>query len=62
MFKVGDVVMLKSGGPWMTVNGLDTTSVYTRWFVDGHVHSDKFSPLALVKEKVESASAPLVQT
>jgi uncharacterized protein YodC (DUF2158 family) len=32
MFKVGDVVRLKSGGPGMTVTGADEKSVWTSWY------------------------------
>jgi uncharacterized protein YodC (DUF2158 family) len=32
MFKAGDVVQLKSGGPLMTVSEIDGNSVQCRWF------------------------------
>lgn len=31
-FKVGDVVILKSGGPSMTVNSVDISGVFCVWF------------------------------
>ncbi|MCZ7930926.1 DUF2158 domain-containing protein [Agrobacterium leguminum] len=40
-FEIGDVVQLKSGGPLMTINHLNSTGNYTCvWFnTDGHTHS-----------------------
>jgi len=32
MFKIGDVVVLKSGGPRMTVEKVDGTTVHCKWF------------------------------
>lgn len=33
-FKVGDVVMLNSGGPAMTVSEVNDQIVWTQWFTD----------------------------
>ena len=33
-FKIGDVVMLKSGSPKMTVVSVDGREVWCQWFVD----------------------------
>jgi uncharacterized protein YodC (DUF2158 family) len=33
-FKAGDVVRLKSGGPKMTVTGMDAEKVWVSWFDD----------------------------
>ena len=47
-FKVGDVVMLKSGGPSMTVSGRDINGVECMWFCnDGLIQNDLFPPKVL---------------
>ena len=52
-FKIGDIVVLKSGGPPMTVwevdaPPLDKVAIYrTNWFVGGELHRDAFSKLEL---------------
>ena len=33
-FKVGDVVMLKSGGPVMTVKEVSPDDIFCTWFAD----------------------------
>lgn len=35
LFKEGDVVRLKSGGPNMTVNGVQADAIEVTWFEDG---------------------------
>ena len=35
LFKEGDVVRLKSGGPNMTVNGVQGDAIEVTWFEDG---------------------------
>lgn len=54
-FKTGDVVMLKSGGPKMTVfalnAGISGDEVRCHWFVDGVVKSGNFK-----QEQLESAN------
>jgi uncharacterized protein YodC (DUF2158 family) len=49
-FKAGDVVVLKSGGPKMTVEKIGPRNstnpeevVHCIWFENGHVNTDKFS-------------------
>lgn len=60
MFKAGDVVQLKSGGPLMTVNAVDTVSAYNqlpeyqrvwvRWFdVHDKLCSDELKSILLEK-------------
>jgi uncharacterized protein YodC (DUF2158 family) len=57
MFKVGDVVLLKSGGPKMTVSEIDEDSVFCRWFHNNRVQSACFAPeqLKKVEEEIEPA-------
>ena len=51
-FKKGDVVLLKSGGPDMTVEEVypHLETVYCRWFVRNHSYSDEFDCICLVKK------------
>lgn len=48
IFKVGDVVVLKSGGPYMTIEVVSQESqaggpeVYCKWFSGDDVKSDTF--------------------
>ncbi len=54
-FKVGDVVELKSGGPPMTVTGVNTNLVgYTEikciWFFGG-METGTFSPSVLIQSR-----------
>jgi uncharacterized protein YodC (DUF2158 family) len=50
VFKVGDIVQLKSGGPKMTVVGdlKDEEQVYTAWFVEGKKETASFPHGAIV--------------
>jgi uncharacterized protein YodC (DUF2158 family) len=43
MFKNGDVVQLKSGGPLMTVSEVIGNDVHCRWFVGNEEKSSSFS-------------------
>lgn len=44
MFKVGDVVELKSGGPIMTVSDVyNDGTLRARWFLDGKIQIGEFS-------------------
>jgi uncharacterized protein YodC (DUF2158 family) len=54
VFKVGDVVSLKSGGHLMTVASIDQGSVTCDWSVRGDIKSKSF-PAAELKQ----AAAPL---
>ena len=70
-FKAGDIVELKSGGPPMTVTGVDTnlvgyTEIKCQWFF-GKMETGTFSPAVLVPSQPRkfddlkgsySASAP----
>ena len=43
--RVGDLVMLASGGPWMTVRELrDDGLVECVWFADRELFGDAFAP------------------
>ena len=42
MFRVGDVVQLKSGGPLMTVSEIDGNVVHCRWFLQQEEKSSSF--------------------
>lgn len=42
MFNVGDLVQLKSGGPAMTVAGIDSQSVDCTWFDGPKLTSGSF--------------------
>jgi uncharacterized protein YodC (DUF2158 family) len=64
-FQQGDVVRLKSGGPWMTITALGGASGWTmspahaascRWF-DGRKPQETVFDVALL-EKVASRGAP----
>jgi uncharacterized protein YodC (DUF2158 family) len=51
-FKPGDVVVLKSGGPKMTVeqvgnDGLQRPTVWCDWFEGNKKYSDTFPPTSL---------------
>ncbi len=44
-FEVGDVVMLRSGGPHMTVEQVDGNIVSTVWFDESqHLRRQQFNP------------------
>ncbi len=52
IFKIGDVVRLKSGGPTMTVTGVDTETygtlqVFCKWFIDEKENANHYPPEAL---------------
>lgn len=56
MFKKGDVVRLKSGGPTMTVEdtaGYDDGKIRCAWFAKDEVKSSKFHPTSLVAVDTE---------
>ena len=45
MYKVGEVVQLRSGGPNMTIFTVDEArkTVWTQWFVEGKVEHGEFA-------------------
>lgn len=49
LFKVGDVVELKSGGPEMTVFSIDDALVYAAWYDEGQYHTETFYAATLRK-------------
>ena len=55
-FKVGDVVMLKSGGPEMTVSEVIATSgkFRTQWFGGRKLENGVFPPESLVHPPTDS--------
>lgn len=50
-WKVGDVVVLKSGGPPMTVTDVVPDQVITIWMNGGVVVRDSFPPAAVIDRK-----------
>ena len=51
-FAKGTVVRLKSGGPYMTVHGINNENYECRWFdKEGKLISDIFSEETLVSKK-----------
>ncbi|MCY4571723.1 MAG: DUF2158 domain-containing protein [Gemmatimonadetes bacterium] len=45
----GDIVMLRSGGPWMTVEDTEDGEVHCSYFVEGHLEHATFREEALLK-------------
>ena len=69
-FKIGDVVQLKSGGPAMTVIGIDTSNINgntkvdnykCQWFAEGVAMQCLFVSGALIKYVSEPLSMPDLQ-
>ena len=50
-FKRGDVVMLKSGGPKMTIDQIEANQVWCDWFEGSKKISDTFPPTSLEHTK-----------
>jgi uncharacterized protein YodC (DUF2158 family) len=48
-FKVGDVVILNTGGSIMTVNHVNGSKVFVQWFVGTDLHSHEFDETMLTK-------------
>ncbi|MCD2181050.1 YodC family protein [Rhizobium sp. GN54] len=46
-FSVGDVVVLKSGGPPMTIRHIEDDVAYCEWFHDGESKGHKFATAQL---------------
>ncbi len=47
LFKEGDVVILKSGGPKMTIKYCDDRQVICNWFENNTKNEDNFLPTQL---------------
>ena len=45
----GDIVMLRSGGPWMTVEDTEDGEAHCSYFVEGHLEHGTFREEALLK-------------
>lgn len=61
--KCGDVVVLNSGGPAMTVMWIEENRAGCVWFLDGKPQSDAFPPAVLrkhqqVPEEISVISVP----
>lgn len=49
VFKSGDLVVLKSGGPEMTVKIIYDSEVICQWFAGKKLEQGRFDPESLVK-------------
>lgn len=47
-FQIGDIVVLKSGGPEMTVHGTAGAELHCKWFAGKKLENDFFLPDALM--------------
>jgi uncharacterized protein YodC (DUF2158 family) len=54
-FQEGDIVVLKSGGPEMTVTEVFTDAVNCKWFAGSKLHGGHFNILSLVKVEEEES-------
>jgi uncharacterized protein YodC (DUF2158 family) len=50
-FEVGDIVVLRSGGPKMTVEHVDGDSIFCRWFDKTKQEKSAFIAATLIKQK-----------
>ncbi len=63
-FEVGEIVQLKSGGPKMTIAGVDTTSantpakrgIYCQWFAGKKLEEGYFKPESLKKSSEDGGT------
>ncbi|CAI3951565.1 YodC family protein [Commensalibacter communis] len=51
IIKIGDIVMLKSGSPMLTVSDIDDGGILCVWFVEGEVKTYQFNRFVLQKVK-----------
>lgn len=56
-FVAGDLVVLKSGGPVMTVNKIDLTSLQCQWFGGKKLEHGYFDPKAVRLATAEDIAA-----
>jgi uncharacterized protein YodC (DUF2158 family) len=49
-FNLGDVVKLKSGGPWMTVSSSDSGWIICVWYEDGEIRKTPNLPSEALKK------------
>lgn len=61
-FKPGDEVVLKSGGPRMTVDRLTERSVVCKWFVSTTLQTGTFSADALQSAPVRGPAVRYART
>lgn len=57
--KPGDVVMLKSGGPQMTIAAIEGDKVHCEWFEGTKALSKTFSAVSLDVVDLEASPAPV---
>ena len=55
--QAGDVVQLKSGGPYMTVAGIEEGEAYCEWFEGKKNAGAKFPLTSLVKSTAKESEA-----
>jgi uncharacterized protein YodC (DUF2158 family) len=59
--KIGDIVRLKSGGPNMTIEEIDTDQIVSCvWFQDTIVKRHKFAAALLLRPKPDAARVVVV--
>jgi uncharacterized protein YodC (DUF2158 family) len=58
IFKAGDIVTLKCGGPEMVVASVGDYGVYCRWFEGRRLHNKPFPPETLRKRRRTSPPKP----
>ncbi|KAA5602201.1 YodC family protein [Blastochloris sulfoviridis] len=56
-FEIGDIAQLKSGGPLLTVSGVEKNAIQCVYFADeiGEFRTYDFSPALLVHVEIEDA-------
>lgn len=50
-FKIGDIVLLKSGGPIMTVQSIKDETIYCTWFDDNNIRKQEYFNTETLKLK-----------
>ena len=59
-FKIGDVVVLKSGGPDMTITSAGDSTVRCKWFLQGGTPTWHDFPPDALKKPDQSASDDMI--